>query len=217
MGRADTDPEFDVVGPLDGDVAAKPLPPEEAFAVALDNRPDLTALRLRVRQAQAEAEAERRKGYPTVAPMVGYTRQYQRKAIGEPDARSYTVALIMSLPANDWNQGNRAKALSVATQSQYELNAGIVALRAEVIQADQELRTTAANAKAVAEEQLKLAAQVRDSINTAYEAGGRPLIDVLDAQRNYRETYRIYITSRAGYGRAVVRYNATLGRQVTTP
>jgi cobalt-zinc-cadmium efflux system outer membrane protein len=56
---------------------------------------------------------------------------------------------------------------------------------------------------------------VRDSINKAYEAGGRPLIDVLDAQRNYRETYRLFIESRANLGRAEARYHALLGRKVT--
>lgn len=83
-----------------------------------------------------------------------------------------------------------------------------------MVQADQELRTAAANSRAVAGEQLKLAEQVRDSINKAYEAGGRPLIDVLDAQRNYRDTYRLFINSRANYGRAAVKFNATLGKQV---
>jgi cobalt-zinc-cadmium efflux system outer membrane protein len=120
----------------------------------------------------------------------------------------------MTLPFHDRNQGNRAKAASIVAQNTHELNAGVVALRAEVVQAVEQLRTTWANARAVAGEQLKLAEQVRDSINKAYEAGGRPLIDVLDAQRNYRETYRLFINSRAGYGRAVVRFNATLGKKV---
>lgn len=91
----------------------------------------------------------------------------------------------------------------------------MVDLRAEVVEAEQDLRTALANARAVADEQLDLAIDVRDSLNIAYEAGGRPLIDVLDAQRNFRETYRIYIESRANYGRAVVRFNAVLGRRVT--
>ena len=121
----------------------------------------------------------------------------------------------MTLPFFDRNQGNRSRAMSIAVQQRFELQTGLVELRSEVIQADQELRTALANAKAVAEEQLKLAGEVRDSLNKAYEAGGRPLIDVLDAQRNYRETYRLFIESRANLGRAGVRFNATLGRKVT--
>ena len=44
--------------------------------------------------------------------------------------------------------------------------------------------------------------------------GGRPLIDVLDAQRSYRDTYRLYISSRADYWRALCKYNSVIGKQV---
>jgi len=71
------------------------------------------------------------------------------------------------------------------------------------------------DAQAIAGDQLRLAGEVRDTINRSYAAGNRPLIDVLDAQRNYRETYRLYITSRAELGRAVMNYSATLGKEVT--
>lgn len=213
LGRADDDPAFDVAGSLDGEVESVPLTVDAAFTVALEHRPDLNALRWKVHQAQADTEVERRKAFPEVTPVVGYTRQFQRKAIGFPDASSFGFGLDMTLPIHDRNQGNRRKAAAMVAQNTHELNAGVVALRAEVVQAVEQLRTTGTNAKSVADEQLKLAREVRDSINKAYEAGGRPLIDVLDAQRNYRETYRLYITGRAGYGRAVVRFNATLGKK----
>ena len=59
-----------------------------------------------------------------------------------------------------------------------------------------------------------MAEKVRGAINAAYAAGGRPLIDVLDAQRSYRETYRRFIVTRAAYSRAVERYSAILGKRV---
>lgn len=214
LGRDDNDAAFDVAGELDQKVTIESLSVEEAFTVAQQNRPDVQSLRWKVSQAQADIESERRKAYPSVTPQVGYTRQYQEKAIGFPDANSYSLALTMSLPFHDRNQGNQAKATSVMVQNQFELQSRIVSLRAEVVQADKELLTTAANFRAVAGEHLKVAEEVRDATNKAYEAGGRPLIDVLDAQRNYRETYRLFITSRAGYGRATVKYDATLGIQI---
>ncbi len=215
LGRADADPAFNVAGAFAREVAEVPLTADAAFAFAIEHRPDLSALQWKRQQAQADTVVEDRKAYPEITPVVGVTRQFQQKAIGFPDASSFGVGLSMTLPVHDRNQGNRAKAASVVVQNQYEYQAGVVALRAEVVQADQELRTAAANARAVAGEQLKLAEQVRDSIAQAYAAGGRPLIDVLDAQRNYRETYRLYINSRAAYGRAAVKFNATLGKQVT--
>ena len=34
-------------------------------------------------------------------------------------------------------------------------------------------------------------------------------------QRNYRDTYRLYISSRAGYWRALAKYQSAIGQQVT--
>lgn len=214
LGRSEGAPTVTVRGSLDQQVGGQPLSVEEAFVVAQQNRPDLQSLEWKSRQAQASVVTEKRKAYPTVTPQFGFTRQYQTKAIGFPDASSWSAAVTMSVPLFDRNQGNRAKAESIAVQSQYDLQAAFVALRSEIEQAVQDLRTSLENSRAVAQEQLKLAEQVRDAINSAYEAGGRPLLDVLDAQRNYRETYRLYITSRANYGRALIRYQATLGKQV---
>jgi cobalt-zinc-cadmium efflux system outer membrane protein len=91
----------------------------------------------------------------------------------------------------------------------------LIELQSEIEQAIESLRTAQQNAASVAQDELRLAAQVRDSINKAYEVGGRPLIDVLDAQRNFRDTYRIYISSRANYWRALCKYNSALGKQAT--
>lgn len=214
LGRTDGAPAIDVAGTLDIEPTTPPLAVEEYYTVAIENRPDIGAMRWSIGQAKAQREVEWRKAYPEVTPKIGYTRQFQQKAIGMPDADSFGFGVELPLPLFDRNQGNRYKAASVVAQQNFNLQSKLIEVRAEVTQAIQELRTAAANTKAVAQEQLKLAEQVRDSIITAYEAGGRPLIDVLDAQRNYRDTYRLYINSRANYGRAAANFNATLGMQV---
>ena len=56
-----------------------------------------------------------------------------------------------------------------------------------------------------------------DSILKGKEFGGRPVIDVLDAERAYRETERAYINSRANYWRAVYRFSSALGKQIAQP
>lgn len=213
MGRGDTDPGFDVADPAEPGLS-EPLPVEEGLAVAAQNRPDIQSDRWKLHQSQANVEQQRRTAFPLVTARTGYTRQYQQKAIGFPDASSFGFGFDTTLPFSDRNQGNRLKAASQVAQANYNLQADLNALRAEVEQSTRELAAAVETARAVAGEQLTLAGTVRDSITKAYEAGGRPLIDVLDAQRNYRETYRLYITSRAGYGRAALRYAAALGKQV---
>ncbi len=213
IGGADADPGFDVAGSLDGPLTAEPLPVEEAYAMAEQNRPDLSALRGKVAQAQAGTLVERRNALPEIASDFGIAHQFQRP-IGTSDATMWGTGLTMTLPLFNRNQGNRARAASAVAQSNYELQTALIELRAEIEDVVQTLRTARQNAASVAQEELRLAAQVRDAIGKAYEAGDRPLIDVLDAQRNFRETYQIYITSRAAYWRSLYRFNSAIGRQV---
>lgn len=214
IGFVDAEPGFDVSGNLDlPPEPAEPPSSEEAFVLGQEHRPDIQALRWKVSRAQAEVEVEDRKACPEVKPMVGYTHQFQRKPIGQPDADSYTLALSTSLPWHDKNQGNRMKARSVLAQSHGELRLGLVDLRAEVEQAIVDYQLAVRNSRAIARDQLQLARDVRESISTAYNAGGKTLLDFLDAQRNFRETFRLYNTSRADYWRAVVRLIAATGKQ----
>jgi cobalt-zinc-cadmium efflux system outer membrane protein len=216
MGLRDADISFDVAGSLD-DLTPVELPnAEEALAIAVANRPDILALRRRVSQALATREVERRNAYPEVAPIMMYTRQYQETALAAPDADSVGFGLEMTVPLFDRNQGNRYRADAQTVQNRRELDAALVELRAELIAVEEGFRAALANSEAVAREQLDLAIQVRSSLNQAYALGGRPLIDVLDAQRNFRDTYRIYIQSRAEYGRAIMRFNAVLGRNAVS-
>ncbi len=213
IGRSEADPTFDVAGVLDGPLDASLPAAEEGFALALKNRPDLRAQHWKVEQARAGVESERRHAYPTVAPMFGYTRQFQRKAIGFPDANSWVAAATVSLPFFDRNQGGRARASSALAQSQFQYDAAVAAIRAEVETAARQYKAARATATDIASEQLKLALDTRDAIAQAYHAGGRPLIDLLDSEQTLRDTYRAYVTSRASFWRAVYRYRSAIGQQ----
>lgn len=202
----------------DGDLGTmfmvEPLSTGDAYEMAKVERPDLKAIQWRMTKAGADIEVERRAARPVMAPSFGYTRQYQQKAIGYPDADSWSSSLNMSVPIFDRNQGNIAKAEAIHRRAYFGYEVALLDIEAEVEQVVAELKAAQENAKSVSEEQLQLAAKVRDSIVESYEAGGRTLIEVLDAQRNYRETYLLYISSRANYWRALYRYYATLGRKV---
>ncbi len=201
-------------GTLDGPLAARPLPLEAACTMAAGSRPDILALRRKVTKAKKDMVVERRSAYPETTLGLSVSHQFQR-SIGAPDVTAWGASLEVALPLFNRNQGNRAKAASAASQSEHELQAALVELRAEVAQAVQGLATALENARAVAQTELGIAAQVRDSFRKAYELGGRSLVETLDAQRSYRETYRAYITSRADYYRALHRYHASLGQKVT--
>lgn len=211
FGRPDPDPSFDVVGNLEGEVVGGPVRVEELFAAALSSRPDIQSARASLARAQADVESEDRKAYPTVTPHAGYTHQFQKTTIAQPDADAWGISMTMTLPCYDRNQGARIKARSLAEQKGHELRLAEVELRSEVERLVQEYRTALLTARAVSNEQLRVASEVRESITRAYRAGGRTILDFLDAQRNYRDTYRLFITSRVGYYRAVVRLHTATG------
>lgn len=213
LGRSDNDPSFDVSGSLDVPAAQPSVTFEEALAVAEQNRPDLAALQAKVARAEANVAWEHKKAYPDLNLKTGYSRQFQG-SIGYRDADTYLVGVDVALPLFNRNQGNRSKAASLVVQSRYEVAASQVEIAAEIEQSLNDYRNALQSAHAVATDQLKLAEQVRTAMNRANEAGGRPLIDVLDAQRNYRETYRLYVNTRANYWRATTRLNAALGKKV---
>jgi outer membrane protein, heavy metal efflux system len=109
LGADAAEPEFEVVGKLDGPLTAEPLSVEEAYATAADNRPDILALRRRVARARAEAEVERRNALPEVSSDFGIGHQFQQ-SIGAPDATMWGTGLTMSIPLFNRNQGNRSRA-----------------------------------------------------------------------------------------------------------
>jgi len=144
---------------------------------------------------------------------VGIARQFQR-SIGASDVTAWGATLDMALPVFDRKQGPRSRAASVTRQAELDLAAALAELHAEVDEAVQTLALALTNANEIARTDLELATKVRDSVQTSYNAGGRTLLEMLDALRGYREISRAYVSSRAGYWRALARYHAVLGTGV---
>jgi cobalt-zinc-cadmium efflux system outer membrane protein len=214
MGRLDFDPSFAAAGSLTVAEPAEPLAAEEALAVAEQERPDLISLRRQLAKAEADVGLEQRKAFPNVTPSAGYTRQFQATTIGFPDASSWNVLLNMSLPLFDRNQGNILKARSVEAQTYSLLQGQLVNMRAEIEQAVQEFKMAHTNVTADDAKQLENARSVLARVKAAYKTGGKTLVEVLDAERAYRDTYRLVISSRSSYWHALYKLNAAMGRQI---
>jgi outer membrane protein, heavy metal efflux system len=214
LGRPDVDPAFRAAGSLEIPSPAPPLTPEEALALADLNRPDLIALRRQLAKAEADIHTEHTKGYPTLTPSWDVTRQFQTRAIGFPDATSWGIFVNLSVPLFDRNQGNVRKAEATRAQTFFNLQTQFVNVRGEIEQAAAEYRAAHTNATTSDPEQLRVARRVRDSILEAYRLGRRSLLEVLDAERAYRDTYRLYISGQSAYWHALYRLNAAIGKQV---
>jgi cobalt-zinc-cadmium efflux system outer membrane protein len=203
----------DAAGGLDISAPAAPLPLAEAVAMAEHNRPDIVSLRRQVEKARSAIAVERTKARAQVTPALGYQYQWQ-ESNGVPDAPSYTAQMGITVPLFDRNQGNIAKAQSVLAQSCYNLQAQLVQAEADIEQAVGEFQAAEENATAIGPAQLAAARSVRDRTLAAYSLGGKTLLDVLDAERAYRDTHRTYILSQSAYWHALYRLNAAVGQQV---
>ncbi len=185
-----------------------------AYQVAIASRPDILRLRWLATQSEQNLFLQQRMAKPHVTPALGYTRQYQEKAIGFPDANSWGASVTMSLPVHDRNQGNIAKAASIQRQTLLEIESLQITIDEEINATLAQLEGAQSVAESVANEQLKLASQVRESISESFQSGGRPLIDLLDAQKKYRDTLSLYYTTRANYWKARYRLVGVLGQEL---
>jgi len=214
MGQFTNQTGLEVAGSLAIPKDAHGVSIEDAFALAQQSRADLQAQRERITQAQFSVFEEKRKACPDLTARVGYTRQYQTKAVGFPDANAWGAEVEMSLPFFDRNQGNRRKADSTLLKNQQLLSAFLFELNAEMERVVEEHRTTLETARSITLEQVKQAHDTRDAYIKAMGAGVRSLFDVVEAHRNYRDLSRIFVYSRANYARAAVRLNAAVGKQL---
>jgi cobalt-zinc-cadmium efflux system outer membrane protein len=213
IGRPGQMSGTDASGSLEIAKPAAPLSLPEAVALAEQNRPDIISLRRQVAKARSSIAVERTKARAEVTPSLGYQYQWQ-ESIGVPDAPAYTAQMGVTVPLFDRNQGNIAKAQSALDQSCYNLQAQLVQTEADVEQAVAEFRTAEEDVTAIGPPQLAAARSVRDRTVAAYGLGGKTLLDVLDAERAYRDTHRTYILSQSAYWHALHRLNAAVGQQV---
>jgi cobalt-zinc-cadmium efflux system outer membrane protein len=213
LGPAGHDPALAVAGNLQVPVPATPPSAQEMLTLAEQTRPDIISLQRQIARAEAAIESERTKGYPTLTPTVGLSEQFQH-SIGAPNAPSWDVSVVLSLPFFDRNQGNIAKARSTEAQAVLTLQSQLNDLRAEIEQAVDAFRIAKANVTVNDPEQLRTAQGVRDKIEEAYKAGGKTLLELLDAERAYRDARRTYILGQSSYWHSLHRLNAAVGKQV---
>jgi cobalt-zinc-cadmium efflux system outer membrane protein len=214
LGRRMSERNFDVDGQLEVPSPVPPIAATRAFHVAEEYRPDVVASRLRMTEATATVQKAKADAYPDLIPRLGYTRQFQGKSIGFPDVNAFGTGVEMSLPVFDRNQGNIAKARSAVVQTENELRTRLADVRAEIEEASRNYRFAYEAVTADAPQRIEAARNARDKIEAAYRAGGRPLIDLLDAQRAFRDTQRLDVEDHAQYWQSLYRLNAAVGKEI---
>lgn len=209
VGRSTYDPQFDVAG---GFRRLETLPTQEALlAKALENRPDLMALRRDIERSRANQKLQVAASKPDWNVGALFSRQYN---IGIKNGSALTYTAYIPLAIADKNQGG----IEQARQESAQIEAQALALQNEV-------RLDVASAYSNFDHALQLlrryegslldrAEKVRTITEYSYRRGEASLLEYLDAQRAYNETFSGYQEARAEHARTLYLLDAVTGTSV---
>lgn len=197
---------FDVVGELAH--APQTLNLDELKREALDARPDLQAARSNVTLAKNTLTLQQSNAKRDVSGGIDYLRN----DVGP--FSSLNVGASIDLPIHDRNQGNIAKSEVQVRQASESEQAAEYLVLTDVTNAYAGWQTADQILKVYESGYLNQAKQSLDVSQYVFQRGAGTLLDLLDAERTYRDTQLGYRQALAAYMTSVAQLNLAVGRQV---
>jgi outer membrane protein, heavy metal efflux system len=196
--------DFDVAGDLAH--AAHTVSLDDLKRAALASRPDLLAAQSGVRLAQDALALEHANRARDIEGDFDYSKTGPSNTVG--------AALAIELPFYDRNQGNIAHA-GIAVQQATEVEAATRAgVLTDVVSAYAAYQTSDTVVGLYESGYLDQAQQSLDITTYAFQRGAASLLDLLDAERTYRDTQLGYRQALADYMTNVRQLNFVVGKQV---
>jgi cobalt-zinc-cadmium efflux system outer membrane protein len=197
--------QFDVTGPFD--FSRQLLPLEEARQAALEARPDLRAAMQTIEQADVARRLAIANGStdPTFGVDVG-----RNPPIDQYVGFSVTVPLRIF----DRNQGEKLRTKLDVDRNQRLLEANRAKVFSDVDSSYATVLSSVALLQPYKDRYLKQASRIRDTISFSYEHGAASLLDLLNAQQDYRGVQVAYLNLIAAYLQAAAQLNMSVGREV---
>jgi cobalt-zinc-cadmium efflux system outer membrane protein len=202
--------QFDVTGPFDFSDALSPL--EEFRKIALDERPDLRAAIQSLEQADTNHKLAEANGStdPTFAAWYTYNASFNN------DSADQFLGLSVNIPLRifDRNQGEKKRTQIDIGRNQQLTDAARAQVFSDVDSAYAEVESDIALLKPYKAKYNAQALRVRDTVTYAYEHGGASLMDLLNAQSDYRTVQLAYLQLIGTYLTAAGQLNLAVGREV---
>ena len=170
---------------------------------ALDRHPAVRRQQKAVEQAELTIEHERASRIPNVA-VIG---QYHREAGDE----SLTAGLAVPLPLWYRRQGEIGTAMGAHRRAQAERTRVQQELEQTITQHFQEVRTARDQMQVFEEGLLFQAKEAYDIAQFSFRHGVASLLEVIDAQRVYRQALLEYAQARADHSIALARLEKAVG------
>lgn len=208
MGRTRFTAEIQVAGELRRDGAVPDL--EALRQTALENRPDLRALRRDAERAAAALRLELARGKVDFTYGTEYRRQQGLAGTGNMLGFFFSAPL----PVFDRNQGEIERARQEQRQTELRIRALEASIAAELENAYQQFAASRSLLERIETRMLTQAREVREIIEYSYRRGEASLLELLDAQRAFNDTMQAYNEARAEYARNLYLLEALAGKEI---
>lgn len=183
--------------------ARQGLDPDRLTVKALEQHPTLQRLGKLAEQAGHTVQYERASRIPNINVQGSYHR--------EAGDESMTAGLSVPLPLWYRRQGEIETALGTQYRADADRRRAQQELEQAITQHAQEVRTAQDQLQVFETGLLKQAEQTLTIARTSFRQGAASLLDVLDAQRVYRQTLLEYAQVRADLSIALVRLERAVG------
>lgn len=172
-------------------------------AGALEQHPVARRLASLAEQAAHHVALERESRIPNIVVQG----QYHREAGDE----SFVAGLRIPIPLWDQRQGEIKSALGAKHRAEAERIRVRNELQQAITQSLQEVRTASAQIQVFETGLLKQAEQTLRIARTSFRHGAASLLDLIDAQRVYRQTVLEYTRARADLAVALAKFERAIG------
>ncbi len=163
-----------------------------ASSKAIEQRPDVQSSKLRMAQADKELALAKAKAIPDVTFSAGFSHDW-----GNIVTNSATLGLSVPLPLFYRNEGQIAQAGIHRNDAELQVRKVVNTVRAEIETALAAWRSANAVVKRFESEVLRKAQYIRDTAEIAYAQGDADIVDLIQAQRDYRTAMADYYQAEA--------------------
>jgi cobalt-zinc-cadmium efflux system outer membrane protein len=183
------------------------MPLEEFHAQASAARPDLKAALQAIEKAKADHK---------LAVANGSTDPtFSVDAAHNPPFNVYLgFSVTIPLRIFDRNQGEKLRTELDITHAERARGVTEALVYGDVDSAYVTVANNIELLKPYRDKYLKMAKDIRDTMEFSYQRGQAALLDYLDAQRDYRATYVAYLNLVGSYLTAASQLNLAVGREV---
>lgn len=202
--------QFDVTGTYDFADLLPPLP--ELKQSAIEARPDLKAALQNIELAKINYRLAIANGSTDPSFSIWYSHN---PSFSNPfDNQTMGGSVSIPLRIFDRNQGEKARTKLDINRNERLRDAAESQVLSDVESAYWTLVQTQNLLKPYKSKYLPLAEDNRKRITVAYQNGGASLLDLLDAEKAYRDTRLAYLNLIGSYLTAAAQMNMAVGREV---